>query len=126
MTWGVMGQCVKAYCKHFEEPEAPLTKRAVPTPVLGNKVSTVHKCQGHSDRCGALCCSGNFADVREAEKKRSTMSKGIQVLHWLAARVLMTAPYAAKMARPDLLKAVCSLASHVNRWADADTARIIA
>eukprot|EP00969_Alexandrium_andersonii_P264796 11703685-Alexandrium_andersonii.AAC.1 len=31
--------------------------------------------------------------------------------------------YAARMARPDLLKAVCSLASNVNRWTSTDNER---
>eukprot|EP00969_Alexandrium_andersonii_P326411 14421708-Alexandrium_andersonii.AAC.1 len=32
--------------------------------------------------------------------------------------------YAARMACPDLLKAVCSLASNVNRWTSTDTDRL--
>ena len=43
------------------------------------------------------------------------------VLHRPAARVIMKVIDAARMARPDILRAVCALASSVNRWTEYDT-----
>eukprot|EP00969_Alexandrium_andersonii_P036017 1577650-Alexandrium_andersonii.AAC.1 len=46
------------------------------------------------------------------------------VLFRPAARVLMKVLHAAWVARPDLLKAVCPLASNVNRWTSTDAERL--
>eukprot|EP00969_Alexandrium_andersonii_P344892 15245400-Alexandrium_andersonii.AAC.1 len=40
-----------------------------------------------------------------------------------AARILMKVLYAARTARPDLPKAVCTLASNLNRWTSTGTDR---
>jgi len=65
-----------------------------------------------------FCCSGNY----EGTRKEYLNNKGERVpsvLHRPVARVLMKVLYAARVARPDLLRAVCMRASSVNRWTDA-------
>ena len=93
---GFMDQCLEVYCNNFTVDEQELTKKSVSTPFLdGTKVYVV-KCQGHCDRCGALCCSGNLSDLRPKEKEKKGAPKEAPVLFRPAARVLMKVLYTAR------------------------------
>ena len=71
--------------------------------------------------CGVVCTSGNFEKLRKTEKGAKPADNMEPRMNRPAAKVLMKVLYAARMARYDLLKAVCPLAPRSTRWREADT-----
>mgnify|MGYP003323707049 CR=1 FL=1 len=118
-----LSQCVEVYCKEFNVDRASLRKKAVSTPFLSGKEEYVHECGGHCSKCGALCCSGNRDDLRKIEREKERHAHPGS-LHKPASRVLMKVLYASRMARPDLLKVNCSLASEVSKWDSSSAERL--
>eukprot|EP00969_Alexandrium_andersonii_P219129 9678591-Alexandrium_andersonii.AAC.1 len=62
----------------------------------------------------------------EQQKRAKDKETNPSVLYLPAARVLMKVLYAPRMARPDLLKAACTLARSVNRWTERERDQALA
>ena len=118
-----LDSCVDVYCREFKVDRASLSKKVAATPFLSGKEECVHEFGGHCTICGATCCSGNRDDLRKKENAEKARAEAGQ-LHTPASRVLMKVLYGSRMARPDLLKVNCSLATCVNRWQATDNDRI--
>ena len=115
-----MKSCCEVYCEQFKVDPKSLCV-STPTPFSAtDRRNAVHECQGTCSKCHAVCHSGNYGDIRR-EYLKNKAARVPSVLHRPAARVLMKVLYAARMARPDLLRAVCMLASSVNRWSEDET-----
>ena len=71
--------------------------------------------------------TGASKQAKSKTKKGDSTGEGGQ-LQFLAARVLMKILYGARYARPDLLRAVCGLATKVTKWdaqADKEIHRLV-
>jgi len=127
--------CVKLYCELAKVDRNKLKK--VPTPFLDvGIVPDRTECQGRCSICAALCCSGNSMHEQAIAPtdNSSTEGSGTDIeyggkLKSIASRVLMKILYMARMARPDLLKAIGRLATKVTKWTpkcDMDLERLVA
>eukprot|EP00969_Alexandrium_andersonii_P274446 12129811-Alexandrium_andersonii.AAC.1 len=115
--------CCDVFCEQFNYKRTDLGSGKVATPFVTESAREINQCAGRCTVCNGVCCSGNFAEVRRDEQAKRLADKEARpsTLYRPAARVLMKVLYAARMARPDLFKAVCTLARSINRWRDRET-----
>eukprot|EP00969_Alexandrium_andersonii_P196221 8668892-Alexandrium_andersonii.AAC.1 len=115
--------CCDVFCEQFSFKKSDLDSGRVSTPFVTESSREIIQCPGRCSKCNGICFSGNFAEVRKDEQEKRAAEKETHpsTLFRPAARVLMKVLYAARMARPDLLKAVCTLARSINRWRERET-----
>ena len=125
-----MSSCVEKYCELGKVQRSKLKR--VPTPFLDSACVNECKlaCGGKCTVCHARCYSGNppkkrlnsdgQMDSDDTSTQCPTSSDDDDApkgkLQPIASRILMKVLYGARMARPDLLKAVGRLATKVTKW----------
>ena len=138
-------QCVEKYIE-LAKPingmtEAQMKPALTPFLTSGTDKNTDHECQGTCGICDAKCLSGNTVGMGAPHNSRdecgpdtgSTSGSEAAVdyggkLQTIASRILMKVLYGARMARPELLKAVGRLACKVTKWTqqcDAELHRVM-
>ncbi len=139
-----MKQCVEVYCelasKMMQKVITPDKLRKVPTPFLhAGSSGSIKECQGSCTLCQATCSRDQSrhlvvgSDTSEQSDSESDSDDDFMQdcggrLASVASKILMKILYGARMARPDLLKAVGRLATKVTKWNpqhDADLERLI-
>ena len=124
-----MKSCVQKYCDlakfnvhNFKNVQTPFLDQ-------GSDMQGRNACPGYCTECRAKCCSGNTKPVFEDSDSDVSTTAGetdsetegdddddVGRLKPIASQVLMKIMYGARMARPDLLKAIGLLATKVTKW----------